>query len=63
MFISSIRNNQLAERFSEQFHGSSLLAAMAEFSLPTTLSDKCHPINSPHQQVTKTLVCPFVTLL
>lgn len=46
----TIVNNHLSERFSEQFHGSSLLTAMADFSLPTTLSDKCHPINSPHQQ-------------
>ncbi|XP_069944374.1 GATOR1 complex protein NPRL3-like isoform X2 [Cherax quadricarinatus] len=46
----TILNSQLSESFSQQFPGSSLLGVMAEFSLPTSLSDKCHPITSPHQQ-------------
>lgn len=45
------RNNQLCESFREQFPGSSLHAVMTEFSLPTSLSDKTKPIDSPHQQV------------
>ncbi|KAG7158618.1 GATOR complex protein NPRL3-like [Homarus americanus] len=46
----TIINSHLAESFGEQFPGSSLHAVMADFSLPTSLSDKCHPITSPHQQ-------------
>ncbi|XP_066974463.1 GATOR1 complex protein NPRL3 isoform X2 [Macrobrachium rosenbergii] len=44
-------NSPLTERFSEQFPGSSLHRALAEFSLPSSLSDKCHPMNfAQHQQ-------------
>ncbi|KAK7084490.1 Nitrogen permease regulator-like 3 [Halocaridina rubra] len=43
-------NSLLAEKFSEVFPGSSLHCALAEFSLPSSLSDKCHPINLTQQQ-------------
>ncbi|XP_027228849.1 GATOR1 complex protein NPRL3 [Penaeus vannamei] len=46
----TVINSQLAERFSEQFPGSSLHAVLAEFSFPISLSDKCHPMTYPHQQ-------------
>ncbi|KAK4313039.1 hypothetical protein Pmani_015561 [Petrolisthes manimaculis] len=46
----TILNSQLCESFQEQFPGSSLHAAMAEFSMPTSLSDKTKPIDSPLQQ-------------
>lgn len=51
-FFLPFRNNQLAEAFRDQFPESSLHIMLADFSLPTSLSDKCHPINSPLQQVT-----------
>ncbi|XP_068218256.1 GATOR1 complex protein NPRL3 isoform X1 [Palaemon carinicauda] len=44
-------SSQLTERFSEQFPGSSLHRVLADFSLPSSLSDKCHPMKfSQHQQ-------------
>lgn len=46
----TIINSQLADAFRDQFTGSSLHVMLADFSLPTSLSDKCHPINSPFQQ-------------
>lgn len=46
----TVIDNQLAEAFRDQFPGSSLHIMLADFSLPTSLSDKCHPINSPLQQ-------------
>ena len=54
-FINQIhfifRNSQLTEKFREQFPGSCLHGALADFSLPSSLSDKCHPMNFDKQQV------------
>lgn len=46
----TVINSQLADAFRDEFPGASLHVTLADFSLPTSLSDKCHPINSPIQQ-------------
>ncbi|XP_063860147.1 GATOR1 complex protein NPRL3-like isoform X3 [Scylla paramamosain] len=46
----TVINSQLADTFRDEFPGASLHVMLADFSLPTSLSDKCHPINSPIQQ-------------
>lgn len=43
-------NSPLIEKFNETFPGMNLIRVIADFSLPTTLGQKCNPLNNPSQQ-------------
>lgn len=43
-------NSALVDKFSEAFPGMSLIRNISEFSLPTSLGQKCNPLCYPSQQ-------------
>ncbi|KAG5888473.1 hypothetical protein JTB14_022103 [Gonioctena quinquepunctata] len=43
-------NSPLVEKFSDAFPGLSLIRVISEFSLPTSLGQKCNPLCHPSQQ-------------
>ncbi|XP_017769595.1 PREDICTED: nitrogen permease regulator 3-like protein isoform X2 [Nicrophorus vespilloides] len=45
-------NSPLVDKFSELFQGMNLIRAISEFSLPTSLGQKCNPLHHPSQQST-----------
>ncbi|CAG9861909.1 unnamed protein product [Phyllotreta striolata] len=51
-------NSPLLEKFSDTFPGSNLIRTVGEFSLPSSLSQKCNPLCHPSQQseLVKTII-------
>lgn len=51
-------NSPLIEKFKEAFPGSNLIRSIGEFSLPTSLGQKCNPLCHPSQQshLVKTII-------
>ncbi|KAJ8984781.1 hypothetical protein NQ317_003694 [Molorchus minor] len=43
-------NSPLVDKFNEAFPGSNLIRVISEFSLPTSLGQKCNPLCHPSQQ-------------
>ncbi|KAL3269468.1 hypothetical protein HHI36_008537 [Cryptolaemus montrouzieri] len=52
------RNSPLIEKFDEAFPGHNLLKVISEYSLPTSLGQKCNPLSHPSQQshLVKTII-------
>ena len=61
-YISTQRNSSLVEKFVEQFPGMAFHVVLADFSLPSRLSEHRDVLSLPHQQVQTFLCCFWIYL-